>query len=93
VLDQVMSRAQVPPTQFAVTVAISPTVELIGVNDASIALVIVYSGLDADSVVPDGLMTSVVVPRPTIAASAVSTSDVAPVPPYDKKKVMLTSTD
>jgi len=87
-----MSRAQVPPTNEHSTVAISPTVELIGVNEASIAFVIVYSGLLADSVVPLGEIIRVVFPCPTIAASAVSTSEVEPEPPYDKKKVIATST-
>ena len=57
-----MSRTHVPPVKVAVTVASSPTVELIGVKFSSIAFVMVYSGLDADSVVPEGLMTSVVLP-------------------------------
>ncbi len=76
-----MSRTHVPPVKEAVTVASSPTVELIGVKFASIAFVMMYSGFDADSVVPDGLMVNTVEPWPTIAASAVSTSDVEPVPP------------
>ena len=73
-LDQVMSRTQVPPVKLAVTVAISPTVELIGVKLASMAFVMVYSGLLADSVVPDGLITNVVVPVPTHDARMASTS-------------------
>lgn len=58
----VTSRPQVPPVNTAVTVAISPTVELTGVNDANMQLVIVYSGFVADSDVPLGEMTRVVFP-------------------------------
>jgi hypothetical protein len=73
----VTSRAQVPPVKVASTVASSPTVELIGVKDASMQFVIVYSGLLADSVVPDGEITRVVVPVPTHELRIPSTS-VAP---------------
>jgi hypothetical protein len=73
--NQEASRTQVPPVKVAVTVAISPTVELIGVKSASMQFVIVYSGLDADSVVPDGEITKVVVPVPTHDARMASTSD------------------
>ena len=57
-----MSRAHVPDVQVKSTWANSPTDELMTGADASIALRIVYSGLLADSVVPDGEMTNVVVP-------------------------------
>ena len=70
-----MSRTQVPPVKVASTVASSPTVELIGVKDASIQFAIVYSGLLADSVVPDGEITRVVVPVPTHDAKIASTSE------------------
>jgi len=69
-----MSRTQVPPVNCAVTVASDPTVELIGVNDASIAFVMTYSGLLAVSDVPDGEMVNVVVPVPTHEARIASTS-------------------
>ncbi len=48
--------------------------ELMGVKFSRYAPVMVYSGLVADSVVPDGLMTSVD-DLPTDACSASSTSD------------------
>ena len=70
----VMSLAQVPPVKVASTVASSPTVLLIGVKFASMQFVMVYSGFVADSVVPLGLMTSVVVPVPTHEARMASTS-------------------
>jgi hypothetical protein len=84
----VMSRTQVPPVKEASTVASSPTVELIGVKLASMQLVRTYSGFVADSVAPDGEMVKVVVPVPTHDARMASTS----VAPYDKKKVIDTST-
>jgi hypothetical protein len=62
VYGAVTSRAQVPPTNVKSTEAISPTVLLITGAFASIAPVMVYSGLDADSVVPEGLITKVVEP-------------------------------
>ena len=70
-----MSRTQVPPVKEAVTVASVPTAELIGVKFVSMQFVIVYSGLVADSVVPDGEMTRVVVPVPTHDARIASTSE------------------
>ena len=69
-----MSRTQVPPVPEISTVANSPTVELIGVNDEIIKLEITYSGLLADSVVPDGEMVRIVVPVPTHEARMASTS-------------------
>jgi hypothetical protein len=71
-----MSRAQVPEVNDSSTVANSPTVELMTLADGHIAFKIVYSGLLEDSVVPDGEITNVVVPVPTIAASISSTSPV-----------------
>jgi hypothetical protein len=73
----VTSRTQVPPVNCAVTVASEPTVELIGVNEASIAFVMTYSGFVALSDVPDGEMVKTVVPVPTHEARIASTS-VAP---------------
>jgi hypothetical protein len=70
----VMSRTQVPPVHCAVTVLREPTVELIGVNEASMALLMTYSGLLADSVVPEGEMVNVVVPVPKHEARIASTS-------------------
>ena len=84
-----MSRAQVPPVKEASTVASSPTVELIGVKEANMQLVIVYSGFVAASDTPDGEMVKIVVPVPTQVAKIASTSAA----PYDKKKVIETSTD
>jgi hypothetical protein len=84
----VTSRTQVPPVKEASTVASSPTVELIGVKLASIQFVRTYSGFVADSVVPDGEMVKTVVPVPTHDARIASTS----AEPYDKKKVIDTST-
>ena len=77
VYGAVISRTQVPPVKEASTVASSPTVELIGVKDASMQLVITYSGLVADSVAPDGEMVKIVLPVPTHDARIASTS-VAP---------------
>ena len=68
------SRTQVPPVKVASTVASSPTVELIGVKLANIQFVMMYSGLLADSVVPDGEMVKIVVPVPTHEARTASTS-------------------
>ncbi len=62
-------------------IASSPTVEETGLKEASMAFVIVYSGFEADSVVPLGEMTRVVDPCPTRAAHMVSISEVAPDPP------------
>jgi hypothetical protein len=45
--------------------------------DGHMAFKIVYSGLLADSVVPDGEITNVVVPVPTMAASI---SSISPAP-------------
>ena len=70
----VTSRTQVPPVKVASTVASSPTVELIGVKDASMAFVMTYSGLLADSVTPDGEIVKIVVPVPTHDAKTASTS-------------------
>jgi hypothetical protein len=61
----------------AVTVASDPTVELMGVNDASMQFVMTYSGFVADSVVPDGEIVRTVVPVPTQLLKIASTS-VAP---------------
>ena len=72
-----MSRTQVPPVKVAVTVASSPTVELIGVKFANMQLVKTYSGFVADSVAPDGEMVRIVLPVPTHEAKIASTS-VAP---------------
>jgi hypothetical protein len=77
VYGAVTSRTQVPAVKLASTVASSPTVELIGVNDASIQFVITYSGFVADSVAPDGEMVRTVVPVPTQLLRIASTS-VAP---------------
>jgi hypothetical protein len=74
VYGAVTSRTQVPPVNCAVTVASDPTVELIGVNEASIAFVMTYSGLVADSVVPDGEIVKTVVPVPTQLLRIASTS-------------------
>jgi hypothetical protein len=73
----VTSRTQVPPVNCAVTVAREPTVELIGVNEASIAFVMTYSGLVADSDAPDGEIVKTVVPVPRQLLKIASTS-VAP---------------
>ncbi|NBW39002.1 MAG: hypothetical protein EBR30_29095, partial [Cytophagia bacterium] len=73
-LDQVMSRAQVPPVKVTSWVESSPTVELIGVNASRKHPVIVYSGLEADSVVPEGLMIRVALPVFTASYRAASTS-------------------
>ena len=70
-----MSRTQVPPVNTAVTVASSETVEFTGVKEASMQLLITYSGFEADSVVPDGEIVKVVVPVPTQLAKIASTSD------------------
>ena len=72
-----MSRANVPPVKDALIVDSSPTVALIGVKVAIIALLIVYSGLVADSDEPAGEITRVVVPAPT-AAKSVASADPAP---------------
>jgi hypothetical protein len=77
VYGAVMSRTQVPPVNDASTVANSPTVELIGVKFASMQLVRTYSGLVADSVVPDGEIVNTVEPVPTHDARIASIS-VAP---------------
>ena len=59
-----MSRAYDPPLNTASTTESSPTVVLIGVTVSRKHPVSVYSGLLADSVVPDGLTTIVqVVPN------------------------------
>ena len=68
------SRTQVPPVNVAVTMASSPTVDAIGVKFWSMQLAMVYSGFVADSVVPDGLITRVVVPVPTQLDRMPSTS-------------------
>jgi len=68
----VMSRANVPPTNDAVIMDSSPYAPLIGVKVASIALVIVYSGFDADSDEPAGDNTRVVVPVPNAVVKIAS---------------------
>jgi hypothetical protein len=83
-----MSRAHVPPVNVAVTMPSSPTVDAIGVKLSSMQLVNVYSGLLADSVVPDGLMTRVVLPVPTQLYRMASTSAA----PYDRYISSVTST-
>jgi hypothetical protein len=55
----VMSRTHEPPDAENVTIASSPVVELIGVNDSKNPLLKTYSGLLADSVAPDGETVSV----------------------------------
>jgi hypothetical protein len=62
VYGAVMSRTHVPAVHVVSTVANSPTVELIGVNDESMTLLKTYSGLLADSVAPDGEMVKIVFP-------------------------------
>ena len=69
-----MSRTQVPAVNCAVTVARVPTDELIGVNELSIQFVMTYSGLLADSVVPDGEIVRTVVPVPRQEKRIASTS-------------------
>lgn len=70
-----MSRAQVPDVNVNSTVASSPIDELMTLALGHMQFVIVYSGFDADSVVPDGEITNVVLPFPTMSASIASTSD------------------
>ena len=72
-----MSRANVPPVKDALIIDSSPTVALIGVKVAIIALLIVYSGFEADSDEPAGEITMVVVPVPT-AAKSVASAEPAP---------------
>ena len=88
VYGAVMSRAQVPPVKVHSTVANSPTLLFTGVKFASMQFVMVYSGFEADSVVPLGLITNVVVPVPTHDARMASTSAA----PYERKNVIATST-
>ena len=83
------SRTQVPAVKLASTVASSPTVELMGVKLESMQFVITYSGFVADSDAPDGEIVRTVVPVPTQLLRIASTS----VAPYDRKKVIETSTD
>lgn len=73
----VMSRANVPPVNDAVIMDSSPYVPPIGVNDASIALVIVYTGFVADSDASSGESTRVVVPVPN-AVVRIASVDAAP---------------
>ena len=72
-----MSRANVPPVKVTSIIDSSPYEPVIGVNDASMAFVMVYSGLVADSDAPAGDMTSTDVPEPT-AANNVASTDEAP---------------
>jgi hypothetical protein len=73
----VTSRAQVPLVNVIEATANSPTVDMITGFASSVAFVIVISGFDALSVVPDGDTTIMQLPAVMIAASNVSTS-VAP---------------
>jgi hypothetical protein len=71
---ETMSRAQVPLTKLIEATLRVPTVDMMTGAPESVAFVIVYSGLLADSVVPDGETTIVHEPAATIAAISVSTS-------------------
>ena len=72
-----MSRANVPPVNVTSIIESSPYEPVIGVNDASIALVMVYSGLVADSEAPAGDKVSTDVPEPS-AAKRVASTEVEP---------------
>ena len=71
------------------TIDNSPTFDAIGVKFARNAPVMVYSGLLADSVVPDGEITKVTASSPTTSHKVASISDV----PYELNMVSVTSTD
>ena len=69
-----MSRAQVPLENEILATARVPTDDIMTGAASSVVVVIVYSGFDADSVVPDGDTTIVQEPAATIAAKSVSIS-------------------
>jgi hypothetical protein len=77
---QVMSRAQVPLENEIVATARVPMDDMMTGAASNVHVVIVNSGLDADSVVPDGDTTIVHEPAATIALRRVSISVV----PYER---------
>ena len=74
--------------EVTLTIDSSPTLELIGVKFARNAPVIVYSGLVADSVVPEGEMVRVTESSPHTSHKVASISD----EPYELNMVRVTST-
>jgi hypothetical protein len=75
-----MSRAQVPFEKLIEATARVPMDDMMTGAASSVAVVIVNSGLLADSVVPDGDTTIVHEPAATIALKSVSISVV----PYER---------
>ena len=69
-----MSRAQVPLENEIVATASEPIVDMMTGAASSDAVVIVNSGFDADSIVPDGDTTIVQEPAAIIADKSVSIS-------------------
>ena len=69
-----MSRAQVPLENDTVATARLPMVDMITGAASSVQVVIVNSGFDADSAVPDGDTTIVQEPAAIIADKSVSIS-------------------
>ena len=84
-----MSRTQVPFEKLTEATARVPMDDMITGAASSVQVVMMNSGLVADSVVPDGDTVIVHEPADTIALRRVSTSPT----PYERYRSRLTATD